>query len=144
MPTDRADYGELARLAIEDAPLSIAFVPTDRDDFDKLLSLAMNQPGPNVISQCMGRAHVPTERHDIEYELRYYASRRTYGEDIDIALKSMKDVDFDAAVSSWAARDPDNFKDPCDRHYKRLVDPGLWCCLHMHRCLPPGVHASMN
>ena len=144
VPTDRADYGELARLSIKNAPLSIAFVPTDRDDFNELLSLAMSQPGPSVISECLGIAYLPKDRSEIEYELGRATQFRTSDEDIRIVLKSTEDGDFDAALSLLAMRHPDHFKDPCDRHYKRLVDPGLWCCLHMHRCLPPGVHASMN
>ena len=47
--TDRADYGELARLAIEAGdPTVMNWVPTDRDDYGELARLAMKKKADSV------------------------------------------------------------------------------------------------
>lgn len=45
VPTDRADFGAIAKLAVQTDGLALEFVPQDRDDFGELARLAVQQNG---------------------------------------------------------------------------------------------------
>ena len=57
LPTDRADYGEIAKLAVQGYGHALEYVPTDRADYGEIAKLAVQQHG---IALC----YVPPDRTD--------------------------------------------------------------------------------